>query len=108
MRAQVGIVRAGPAGLLLAHLLDGVGIDCVAAPCIKRLPVVFEIENKLPFTSARLATGSGVHGRCVPTDFNCYFVVQYWTTGIVRDNASRRDKNISRSVVEVPGSSSFK
>jgi p-hydroxybenzoate 3-monooxygenase len=29
MRTQVGIVGAGPAGLLLAHLLDRAGIDCV-------------------------------------------------------------------------------
>src|ERR1043166_7515744 len=29
MRTQVGIVGAGPAGLLLAHLLDPPGIDCV-------------------------------------------------------------------------------
>src|SRR5580704_18167977 len=30
MRTQVGIVGAGPAGLLLAHLLHRAGIDCVA------------------------------------------------------------------------------
>jgi p-hydroxybenzoate 3-monooxygenase len=29
MRTQVGIVGAGPAGLLLAHLLDRAGVDCV-------------------------------------------------------------------------------
>ena len=29
MRTQVGVVGAGPAGLLLAHLLDRAGIDCV-------------------------------------------------------------------------------
>ncbi len=29
MRTQVGIVGAGPAGLVLAHLLDRAGIDCV-------------------------------------------------------------------------------
>jgi p-hydroxybenzoate 3-monooxygenase len=29
MRTRVGIVGAGPAGLLLAHLLDRAGIDCV-------------------------------------------------------------------------------
>jgi p-hydroxybenzoate 3-monooxygenase len=29
MRTQVGIIGAGPAGLLLAHLLDRAGVDCV-------------------------------------------------------------------------------
>src|SRR5499427_6400173 len=29
MRTQVGIVGAGPAGLLLAHLLDRAGVECV-------------------------------------------------------------------------------
>ena len=29
MRTQVGIVGAGPAGLLLAHLLDRAGVDAV-------------------------------------------------------------------------------
>ena len=29
MRTQVAIIGAGPAGMLLAHLLQAAGIDCV-------------------------------------------------------------------------------
>src|SRR5262252_8962745 len=36
MRTQVGIVGAGPAGLLLAHLLDRAGVDCVVLESCSR------------------------------------------------------------------------
>jgi p-hydroxybenzoate 3-monooxygenase len=44
MRTQVGIVGAGPAGLLLAHLLDRAGIDCVVLEAKSR-PYVEERQR---------------------------------------------------------------
>jgi p-hydroxybenzoate 3-monooxygenase len=37
MRTQVGIVGAGPAGLLLAHLVDRAGVDCVVLEARSRV-----------------------------------------------------------------------
>ena len=37
MRTQVGIIGAGPAGLLLSHLLHLAGIDSVMCPRSERL-----------------------------------------------------------------------
>ncbi len=42
-RTQVGIIGAGPAGLMLAHLLQRAGIDCVLLESRSR----FHVENRL-------------------------------------------------------------
>ncbi|MCX2951623.1 4-hydroxybenzoate 3-monooxygenase [Lentzea sp. NEAU-D7] len=63
-RTQVGIVGAGPAGLMLSHLLSLNGIDSVVIDNRTR----FEIENTvragiLEADSARLLAGTGVSDR---------------------------------------------
>lgn len=63
-RTQVGIVGAGPAGLMLSHLLSLNGIDSVVIDCRTRL----EIENTvragiLEADSARLLVDTGVSDR---------------------------------------------
>ncbi|MFI6096069.1 4-hydroxybenzoate 3-monooxygenase [Lentzea sp. NPDC051213] len=63
-RTQVGIVGAGPAGLMLSHLLSLNGIDSVVVDCRTRS----EIENTvragiLEADSARLLVDTGVSGR---------------------------------------------
>lgn len=63
-RTQVGIVGAGPAGLMLSHLLSLNGIDSVVVDCRTRL----EIENTvragiLEADSARLLVDTGVSDR---------------------------------------------
>ena len=50
MRTQVGIVGAGPSGLLLARLLGLAGIDCVV------------LERRTPSICAR-ASGQGCSSR---------------------------------------------
>jgi p-hydroxybenzoate 3-monooxygenase len=39
MRTQVGIIGAGPAGLLLSHLLHREGIDSVVLECRSRVEI---------------------------------------------------------------------
>jgi len=63
-RTQVGIVGAGPAGLMLSHLLSLNGIDSVVVDCRTRV----EIENTvragiLEADSARLLVDTGVSDR---------------------------------------------
>jgi len=63
-RAQVGIVGAGPAGLLLAHLLRRAGISCVILEDRSRAYVEHRIRaGVLEHTTAALVEGLGVGAR---------------------------------------------
>jgi p-hydroxybenzoate 3-monooxygenase len=64
MRAQVGIIGAGPAGLLLAHLLQQQGIDCVVLEARDRAYVEGRIRaGLLEQGSVDTLTEAGVAGR---------------------------------------------
>jgi p-hydroxybenzoate 3-monooxygenase len=64
MRTQVGIVGAGPAGLLLAHLLHRAGIDAVVLEARARDYVENRIRaGVLEHTTEDLLVGSGVGAR---------------------------------------------
>ncbi|MDE2006234.1 MAG: 4-hydroxybenzoate 3-monooxygenase [Rhodospirillales bacterium] len=64
MRTQVGIVGAGPAGLLLAHLLHRAGIDSVVLEARSREYVENRIRaGVLEHTTEDILTESGVGGR---------------------------------------------
>jgi p-hydroxybenzoate 3-monooxygenase len=64
MRTQVGIVGAGPAGLLLAHLLTRAGIDSVVLEARSRQRVEARIRaGVLEHGTADLLTASGVGER---------------------------------------------
>jgi p-hydroxybenzoate 3-monooxygenase len=64
MRTQVGIVGAGPAGLLLAHLLRRAGIDCVVVESRTRQHVEERVRaGVLEQGTVDLLTASGVGER---------------------------------------------
>ncbi len=64
MRTQVGIIGAGPAGLLLAHLLGRAGIDCVVLEARDRAYVEGRIRaGLLEQGSVDTLTEAGVAGR---------------------------------------------
>ena len=64
MRTQVGIVGAGPAGLLLAHLLARAGVDCVVIEARDRAYVEGRIRaGLLEQGSVDTLTQAGVAGR---------------------------------------------
>jgi len=64
MRTQVGIIGAGPAGLLLAHLLGQAGIDCVVLEARDRDYVQGRIRaGLLEQGSVDTLTQAGVAGR---------------------------------------------
>lgn len=64
MRTQIGIIGAGPAGLLLAHLLWQAGIDCVILEQRSRAYVEARIRaGVLEQTTVDLLRRVGVHDR---------------------------------------------
>ncbi len=64
MRTQIGIIGAGPAGLLLAHLLWKAGIDCVVLEQRSRAYVEARIRaGVLEQTTVDLLREIGVHAR---------------------------------------------
>lgn len=63
-RTQVGIVGAGPAGLMLSHLLSLNGIDSVVVDCRTRLEIETTVRaGILEADSARLLVDTGVSDR---------------------------------------------
>ena len=64
MRTQVGIIGAGPAGLLLGHLLHLKGIDSVILECRNREYVIDRVRaGVLEQFTADLMTQMGVGAR---------------------------------------------
>jgi p-hydroxybenzoate 3-monooxygenase len=64
MRTQVGIVGAGPAGLLLGHLLHGIGIDAVVLEARSRSYVEKRVRaGVLEQPTVELLRDAGVAGR---------------------------------------------
>jgi p-hydroxybenzoate 3-monooxygenase len=88
VRTTVGIVGAGPSGLMIANLLQQRGIDCVAVDKFTRDQVYararagfIEWRNKLLLEESglagrMLAEGSG-HGHCEFRSFGHSFVLDY-------------------------------
>ncbi len=63
-RTQVGIVGAGPAGLMLSHLLSLNGIDSIVVDCRTRLEIETTVRaGILEADSARLLVDTGVSDR---------------------------------------------
>ena len=64
MRTQIAIVGAGPAGLVLAHLLHGRGIDCVVLENRSRSHVEQRIRaGVLEHGTVQLLTEAGLADR---------------------------------------------
>ena len=55
MRTQVGIVGAGPAGLLLSHLLHLAGVDSVVVEARSRDYVEHRVRAGVPSRASPLA-----------------------------------------------------
>ena len=71
MRAQVGIVGAGPAGLMLSHLLHLAGIESIISKELIDLTMVFAAARTGGNVNYRAAIASifGAKGRVVDLEF---------------------------------------